>query len=165
MKQDGGADKLVHCFLSLKMAINPLHEAKITLNQTMWKALVQVKVFWRDKSTLIWRKKCIMWRYTLTQKDSRVSVHAELINVPMMQLCSSTEPVTWVGSHWCWVFIKKEKTECTWYFSKIYCLNVSANKASICSPAPTAKSRRSRSAVFRTPRAWTIHWPMLAVKP
>ena len=29
----------------------------------------------------------------------------------------------------------------------------------------TTKSRRSRSAVFRTPSIWKVHWPILAVKP
>ena len=41
-----------------------------------------------------------------------------------------------------------EKTECTWYFSEIYCWNVSSNKASIYSLTSTTKLRRSRSAVF-----------------
>ena len=58
-----------------------------------------------------------------------------------------------------------EKTECTWYFSEIYSWNVSSNKARIYNLTLTTKSRRSRSAVFRTPSIWKVHWPMLAVKP
>ena len=58
-----------------------------------------------------------------------------------------------------------EKTECTWYFSEIYCWNVSSNKARIYNLTLTTKSRRSRSAVSRTPSIWKVHWPMLAVKP
>ena len=30
---------------------------------------------------------------------------------------------------------------------------------------PKIKPKRSRGAVFRTPRVWKVHWPMLAVKP
>ena len=41
MKQDGSADNYFSTFLSSKMTINPFHEAKITSNQTMWKALAQ----------------------------------------------------------------------------------------------------------------------------
>lgn len=52
-----------------------------------------------------------------------------------------------------------ERTECTWYFSEIYCWNVSSNKAKIYSLSPTSKPRRSRSVVFRTPRVWKVHWP------
>ena len=58
-----------------------------------------------------------------------------------------------------------DKTECTWYFSEIYYWNVSSNKARIYNLTLTTKSRRSRSAVFRTPSIWKVHWPMLAVKP
>ena len=53
VKQDGGADNCFSAFLSSQTTINPFHEAKITLNQTMWKALVQVKVFLRDRFTLV----------------------------------------------------------------------------------------------------------------
>ena len=45
LKQDGGADNCFSTFLSSKMTINPFHEAKITSNQAMRKALVQVKVY------------------------------------------------------------------------------------------------------------------------
>ena len=127
MKQDGGADNCFSTFLSSKMTINPFCEAKITSNQTMWKALVQIKVFRRDRFTLLWRKNCVMWwqvttfselkayrklllnfvyynflfTYTLTKimRLNRVSaiVHGELTNVAMLQLCSSTEFITWVA--------------------------------------------------------------------
>ena len=45
VKQDGGADNCISTFFFSKMRINPFHEVKITSNLTMWKALVQVKVF------------------------------------------------------------------------------------------------------------------------
>ena len=52
------------------------------------------------------------------------SAHGELTNVAMMQLCLSTEFITWSRTD---VVCSWKKTECTWYFSKIYRWNVSPN--------------------------------------
>ncbi|KAK2559340.1 hypothetical protein P5673_017956 [Acropora cervicornis] len=51
LRQDGGA---YSCFLAF---LNPCQEAKITSNQTMWKALVQVKIY-LDRNNVIKSSEC-----------------------------------------------------------------------------------------------------------
>ena len=47
-----------------------------------------------------------------------------------------------------------KKTECTWYFSEIYCWNVSSNKARIYNLTLTTKSRDRREALYSERRAY-----------
>ena len=68
-----------------------------------------------------------LFGYTLTEtiwlNRAGASAHGELTNVAMMQLCSSTEFITWVGM----ILPVLGKKECTRYFSEIYRWNVSPN--------------------------------------